>query len=637
MPSAAAAKQETPELDSFASDYNVVGGLRSHSSAQRFLARRRSDGQDVVITIARVLPDNDNNSVAHLATDAQLLKTVSHPSIARVLEGRWIGADSFATVTERYHGDTVQELLDRGKNFPNTRIAILLEDVHAALEWARQQGVIHRGVNPDEMVFERGTNRLIITLTRTPIPINGVPDATSDARTIGRLAWTMLSGETWTSEMDMRLCDLVPNLAKKVSDATMMMSRLKDGAPTPDVMAFIGVVAAADVLKRAEIDLIAAKDEVTEWRDTEYRRFERHKRELEEKARVDSAALAKERDDFRKFESDERAAIAAERSELESNVARRQKRLTEVRDELEAQRRLLEQRLGELETRRVEVEGLHQEALEASRAAAAAIAIKPRTLSPIDHVVAVAVGPEPKEAERPRDWRAYARWLMPSISVALLMLAIALGIGLAHRSRRAAPSVVHVNGSKIIASPAAGLDSGRESRGGFLSQSAEGKVIGPTGVPVGPPVSSPAGATASPAVPPIVSPDTGDSTFKRDSIAAAQAHADSVAARRRAAARRIAQLQRDSIMRDSLARRDTLVRPDTLIRREPIVPRDTIPRPDTAVHRIILPSDTATRRDTMIRRDTIAQRDAAFRRDTALVRSDTALRGDTAAYRKRRN
>ena len=602
MPAVASANQETPELAAFADDYNLVGGLRSHASTQRHLARRRSDGQDVVITVARTLKDDDNNSLAHLATDAQLLRTLSHPNVARVIEGRWIGADAFATVTERYHGDTVQELLDRGRQFPNTRIAILLEDVHAALDWARQQGVIHRGVNPDEMVFERGTNRLIMTLTRMPIPINGVPDATSDARTIGRLAWTLLSGKTWTLETEQRLCELVPNLAKKVADETMMMSRLKDGAPTPDVMAYIGVVAAGDVLKRAEIDLIAAKDEVTEWRETEYRKFERRKKELEEKARADAAALAKEREEFRKFESDERAAIAAERAELESNTARRQKRLTEVRDELEEQRRLLEQRLKELEARRVEVDQLHEEALEASRAASAAIAIQPRHLSPIDHVVAVAVGPERKsELQRPRDWRGYVHWLMPSISVALLMLVIALGIGLAHRSRRP-PSVVRVNGSKIIPTPPAGIDTGHESRGGFLSQSAGGRVIPPTGVPVtGPPGSSPAAGATSVVVPPIVSADSADSTFKRDSMATAQARADSAAAaRRRAIARRIAQARRDSIARDSIARRDsigridTLTRRDTLIRRETIMPRDSIVRSDTLVR-----SDTATHSDTL--------------------------------------
>ena len=619
MSSAAAPNKETPELGAFAEEYNVVGGLRSPASTQRYLARRRSDGQDVVITFARVLADNDNNSVAHLATDAQLLKTLSHPNVAQVIEGRWISADTFATVTERNHGDTIRELLDRGRHLPNTRIAILLEDVHAALDWAREQGVIHRGVDPDEMVFERGTNRLIVTLTRTPIPINSVPDATSDARSIGRLAWTLLSGEIWSPETEQRLCDFVPNLAKKVSDDTMMMSRLKDGAPTPDVMAYIGVVAAGDVLKRAEIDLIALKDEVTEWRDTEYRRFERRKRELEEKARDDAAALAKEREEFRKFESDERAAIAAERAEAESHVARRQKRLTEVRDELEAQRRLLEQRLGELETRRVEVEQLHREVLEASRAVAASVAIQPRKLSPIDHVVAVAVGPA-SQPDRPRDWRGYARWLMPSISVALLMLVMALGIGLAHHGHKA-PSVVQVNGSKIIAAPAAGLDSGRAPRGGFLSQSEGGRVIPPTGVPVTvQPGSPPAGATSSAVVPPIVSPDSAESAFQRDSIAAAQARADSAAARRRAAARRLAALRRDSIMRDSIGRRDTLVRPDMSIRRDTIVPRE---------HIIRLPSDTITRRDT------IAQRDTITRRDTSLVRSDTAIRRDTATYDRR--
>jgi len=609
MPSAATTNQETPELAAFADDYNVVGGLRSHASTERYLARRRSDGQDVVITVVRTLKDDDNNSLAHLATDAQLMRTLSHPNIARVIDGRWNGADAFAVVTERFHGDTVQELLDRGRRFPNTRIAILLEDVHAALDWAREQGIIHRGVNPDEMVFERGTNRLIMTLTRTPIPINGVPDATSDARTIGRLAWTLLSGATWTAESEQRLCELVPNLAKKVADETMMMSRLKDGAPTPDVMAYIGVVAAGDVLKRAEIDLIAAKDEVTEWRETEFRKFERRKKGLEEKARAESVALAKEWEEFRKFESDERAAIAAERAELESNTARRQKRLTEVRDELEEQRRLLEQRLTELEARRAEVDQLHQEALEASRAAASAFAIKPRTLSPIDHVVAVAVGREREsQPESPRNWRAYARWLMPSISVALLMLVIALGIGLAHRSRKA-PSIVRVNGSKIIAAPPPALDSAAAPRGGFLSESAGGRVIPPTGVPVGP---SPAAASVAAPGTLSVPSDSADSTFRRDSAATAQERADSAAAaRRRATARRIAQARRDSMARDSLARRDSAGKPDTL-----------------------------ARRDTIVRRDTIAQREIPFTRDSVarrdtLVRSDTAMHSDTLTENRR--
>ena len=92
MPSAPATNQETPELGAFADEYNVVGGLRSPAATQRYLARRRSDGQDVVITVARVLAENDNNSLAHLATDAQLLRTLSHPNIAKIIEGRWITA-----------------------------------------------------------------------------------------------------------------------------------------------------------------------------------------------------------------------------------------------------------------------------------------------------------------------------------------------------------------------------------------------------------------------------------------------------------------------------------------------------------------------------------------------------------------
>src|SRR4029078_6783607 len=93
-----------------------------------------------------------------------------------------------------------------------------------------------------------------------------------------------------------------------------------------------------------------------------------------------------------------------------------------------------------------------------------------------------------------------------------LMLVMALGIGLAHHGHKA-PSVVQVNGSKIIAVPAAGLDRGRPPRGGFLSQSEGGRVIPPTGVPVTvQPGSPPAGATSSAVVPASVAPRQPEAT-----------------------------------------------------------------------------------------------------------------------------
>ena len=241
--------------------YRVVGELRAPAGTRRFVATRTDDDREVVINVLQS-PGGVGNDLAHLAADVQLLTTMSHPKVPAMLEGRWLDANTYAAVSERLKGDTLQEHLDRGDLPGNAEIATILNDVRAVLDWAREGGIVHRGVTPESMVIESDTNRLLVTLGFTRIPLGGLPDEAADTRTIAAVAWSLFTGRRFVEgEQRPPLSELCPNLAARVVDATERILRARPGDRTPDAAAFIGIVAVGDVLKQAEVEFAALDEE----------------------------------------------------------------------------------------------------------------------------------------------------------------------------------------------------------------------------------------------------------------------------------------------------------------------------------------------------------------------------------------
>ncbi|HTI64649.1 MAG TPA: hypothetical protein VL524_14070 [Gemmatimonadaceae bacterium] len=547
--------RETVDVAALSDTYQVIGELRG---GRLYFARRRDNRTEVVVRVVRSSETGANNALAHLASDVQLLRTLTHPHMPRLLDGRWLGTDAFALVSERIYGTTIQEILDRGERFTNPRIASLLEDVYAVVGWARAHGVVHRGVTPDSIIIERDTNRLFVSLGPTPIPMTGVPGEAADARTIGRLAWTLLSGSPPDVSGETSLVELCPNLAMRVLDETEKFVRLRDDAETPDVGHFIGIIAAGDVLKQAEVELAAAKDEYVEWRENEIQKYEAQRVELERQVTEKVAALEEERRAFEKTASDERASIEADRVQMESAVRERQEKLATVRAELDRQREALERRLVNLEAQRAELVRLRDEA--AALGASARIRGGARQGTPVG-LTHTESGDEALDdwtddaldgsgGKPPDSGVSVMQWLGPVATVVVLLLLIAFGVGMSRRSHRGANGVTL--GRLRVIPTAPRLDTVSPPRGGFLTQSPGGEV------------SKAPGRVGAPLV---------------DSTAAAR---------------------RDSVRPDSVTHRDTTTHRDTVARREGAARReratrpDTVPRADTVI-RDSIPLD-ATRR-----------------------------------------
>ena len=252
---------DAPTIGSLAEQFRVIGELRGPTGMRRYVAMRNDDHGEVVIDVYKSAADGTND-LAHLASDVQLRNTMRHPRVPIVLEGSWIDKNTYAFVSERIKGDTLQERLDRGDRPGTAEVATILNDVKAVLDWARAGGIVHRGVTPDSIVVEHDTNRMLVSLGLTTIPLAGLPGEVADTRTLGALAWSLFTGKRFVND-DSRppLSELCPNLATRVVDSIDRVLRAKPGDRTPDASAFIGIVAVGDVLKQAEVEFAALDEE----------------------------------------------------------------------------------------------------------------------------------------------------------------------------------------------------------------------------------------------------------------------------------------------------------------------------------------------------------------------------------------
>lgn len=383
------------DLSALSDKYEIVGEYAPLGPNRRYPGRRREDGRDVLVTILRAAPEvAQGKAIAQFAADVNLLTTLSHPNVPQVLEGRWIGDDAFAYVTDRIQGTTLAELL-KGERMPNPRIADILADVDGVLEWARGERLSHRAVTPDNIWIERGTNRVFVSLEPTDAPKTNRPDARDDARTIGGLARVMLTAKPATEEHDGTLVTMRPDLPQRVVDATEKVAGCTINDETPDISAFLASLAMADAIKEGELEVARVeaefraqmKAEREKWEaeqqawqlanDAQARKFAEERAEYERRSAKEREQLeaARAEIDRRRNEVQEaraeldtaRAAYKQKKAELEARAKQVDKRM----GELEKQKRSLEKRAAQLEARAAELEQRNRELLELAALASA--------------------------------------------------------------------------------------------------------------------------------------------------------------------------------------------------------------------------------------------------------------------------
>lgn len=610
-------------LDALNESYHIVGELSARDDSRVFMGKRKSDGLEVLIVVGRQPEGDQGNALSHLAADANLLASAQHRGVVPVLEGMWLGTDAFATVVRRTGAPSLHELLSRrDEDFGFARIAMILREVSGALDWARQQKVVHRSVIPETLFVEPGSDRVSVIFALTALAASGTPGADADGRTIARLARAMFTRSPAAPERDERpLAELRPGLPKRVVDETeaLLAQSRTDNAEPPDVANYIASIAMSEALRSGEDYLEATRNIIQEQRRQHEEQLEKERREHENQlaserkeyerlASDQSEAFAKERESFARQLDKEHNALDKERAALVKERTHHARDCEELAREREAHARdraaLLEERAkqGRLTTEQrasiaVEAAEFRTKADEHAQAAkraeesrkASANAPLPPKRKPFDvkgpPPVAVPWPKRPRPVRPPSDRKS---WKTPVAAAVVVALITATALSLAEAGRRF--SLPGTPAQRIARTPAA--QPARPAQ----PESAAGEVSSPyrSIVPL-PELTSDTSTLAASAIDWTPPP-------KRREV-------DPVVAEERAERERD---RRESYQRDLSSRLGNNVRVDSVHSSMPTV--DTIygtepPRPDFV--RPIPGSPgraTVTRVDTIYRRDTVPPR-----------------------------
>jgi uncharacterized protein YecT (DUF1311 family) len=234
-----------PDLSELESRYEIISEIRGASDSISYLARHRTINREVTIDVVRAPWGQAASLMMQLQADARRESAMRHPNVVPVLEGRQIARDTFATVRPRVRGATLEDLLSSQEmvdTISPDRLASIFEQLNAALDWGWANGIVHRKVTPAGLVFQQGSGRALFTFEPQLDAIDVPTNLADDARTIGRLAWTMLAGFPFGSAGTSFLAEVRPDLPRRVIDAVDTLSHYSHDGDTPDIDGFIAVL-----------------------------------------------------------------------------------------------------------------------------------------------------------------------------------------------------------------------------------------------------------------------------------------------------------------------------------------------------------------------------------------------------------
>ena len=364
-------KSSSPDLSALANDYDIVGEVGGSRDARAFMAtrkagtgsKRRDDTTGVVITVVTPPEGDEGNALSHLAADTKMLAGTVHRRLLPVIEGRWVGDDAFAVVTQRTNDPSLAQRLATVEKFTTTRVAAILREVNGLLEWAREHNIVHRGVTLERLFLEPKTDRVRASFSVAPIRRIQQTDAqTDDARTIVKLAMAMLTGVADPDTYDGKtLSDMRPELPERLHEATAALLEDKRVHTHADVASFIALIGMADPLYQGETEAQRIRAEVLEEQRVEREKLAAERAEferimLEERATFEKH-MADETAKYEKFKADEHAAYekfkSDERAAFEKAKAAERDRAAKEKEELlkaaEAERAALLARRSELD------------------------------------------------------------------------------------------------------------------------------------------------------------------------------------------------------------------------------------------------------------------------------------------------
>ena len=147
---------------SIADRYEVLRELGAGGMGWVFLGRDVALDRKVAIKVIAPQLATESNARERFLREARTVAKLRHPNIVAVhAAGDTDGILYF--VMEYVEGESLRDFLARETRCDDAHAARILIDLAEALEYAHQQGVIHRDVKPENVLLDKTTGRALLT------------------------------------------------------------------------------------------------------------------------------------------------------------------------------------------------------------------------------------------------------------------------------------------------------------------------------------------------------------------------------------------------------------------------------------------------------------------------------------------
>jgi len=239
--------------------YEITAIIGEGGMASVYRARQASIKRDVAVKVIKTALMSRTEFVRRFEREAQTAASLSHPHILKVFDfGEQ--ADVVYIVMEMLTGGSLAQQLAKGPFFFE-RIAQLLEQIGGALDYAHEQGVVHRDLKPQNVLLDAKGNAVLTDFGIAKL-LDGDENNTALTQTgmaLGTPAY--MAPEQWRGrQVDSRV-DLY---ALGIMLYEMIAGRLPFHGDTPPAMMYLHVTEPPPKLKTLRPDVPDAFQTVIE-------------------------------------------------------------------------------------------------------------------------------------------------------------------------------------------------------------------------------------------------------------------------------------------------------------------------------------------------------------------------------------
>ena len=168
-------------------EYIVTGKIGQGGAAEIYKARQESLDRDVAIKILSSNFSNDPEIVRRFERESKVIARLNHPNIVNVIDKGSTGGRYYFIMTY-IDGTSLREVIDSQKVSLKVKMEMIVQ-VCKALDYAHNNGVIHRDIKPTNVLIDRLGNALVADFGIAQIV--GVPETemTSSDMIMGTLAY----------------------------------------------------------------------------------------------------------------------------------------------------------------------------------------------------------------------------------------------------------------------------------------------------------------------------------------------------------------------------------------------------------------------------------------------------------------